>query len=166
VSAYCRHLEEAYLVSFLPFYTLKSAERLRRPSKVHAIDPGLRNAISLSGAPDRGRLMETAVHNALLGEDSDGLFYWKGQGEVDLAVRRGLGIERLIQVTDEGLLDPVSRRREIEALVEASSVFPGAELLVVAGALPPPGLEELGVPTVAVGRFLAGGIRAGRRDVE
>lgn len=129
MSAYCRHLEEAYLVSFLPFYTLKSAERLRRPSKVHAIDPGLRNAISLSGAPDRGRLMETAVHNALLGEDSDGLFYWKGQGEVDLAVRRGLGIERLIQVTDEGLLDPVSRRREIEALVEASSVFPGAELL-------------------------------------
>jgi predicted AAA+ superfamily ATPase len=166
VSAYCRHLEEAYLVSFLPFYTLKSAERLRRPSKVHAIDPGLRNAISLSGAPDRGRLMETAVHNALLGEDSDGLFYWKGQGEVDLAVRRGLGIERLIQVTDEGLLDPVSRRREIEALVEASCVFPGAELLVVAGALPPPGLEELGVRTVAVGRFLTEGIRAGRRDVD
>jgi hypothetical protein len=81
-------------------------------------------------------------------------------------VRRGLGIERLIQVTDEGLLDPVSRRREIEALVEASSVFPGAELLVVAGALPPPGLEELGVPTVAVGRFLAEGIRADRRDVD
>ena len=44
-------------------------------------------------------------------------------------MRRGLGIERPIQVTDEGLLDPVSRRREIEALVEASSVFPGAELL-------------------------------------
>ena len=68
MSAYCRHLEEAYLVSFLPFYTLKSAERLRRPSKVHAIDPGLRNAISLSGAPDRGRLMETAVLNACSGK--------------------------------------------------------------------------------------------------
>lgn len=156
VNAYCHHLEEAYLVSFLPFYTLKSAERLRRPSKVHAIDPGLRNAISLSAAPDRGRLMETTVHNALLREDSDGLFYWMGKGEVDLAVRRGLGIERLIQVTDEGLLDPASRRREIDALLEASSVFPGAEPLVVAGAFPP-GLGELGVRTMALGRFLVEG---------
>jgi len=157
VSAYCHYLAEAYLVSFLPFYTLKSAERLRRPSKVHAIDLGLRNAVSLSAAPDRGRLMETAVHNALARESSEGLFYWKGEGEVDLAVRRGLDIERLIQVTDEGLLEPASRRREVAALVEASSVFPGAETLVVAGALPPPGLGELGVPAIAVGRFLARG---------
>lgn len=163
-SAYCRHLEEAYLVSFLPFFSLKSAERLHRPSKVHAIDTGLRNAISLSVAPDRGRLMETAVHNALLREDSDGLFYWKGEGEVDLAVRRGLGIERLIQVTDEGLLDPASRRREIEALAEASGVFPGAEPLIVAGALPPQGVEEIGVRTVAIGRFLAAG--APRRKLQ
>lgn len=75
----------------------------------------------------------------------------------DLAVRRGLGIERLIQVTDEGLLDPAARHREIDALLEASSVFPDAEPLVVAGALPPPGLGELGVRTMAVGRFLAQG---------
>lgn len=164
VRTYCHHLEEAYLVSFLSFYSLKSAERLRRPSKVHAIDLGLRNAVSLSATPDRGRLMETTVHNALLGERSDGLFYWKGEGEVDLAVRRGLGIERLIQVTDEGLLDPASRRREVDALVEAAKVFPGAEPLVVAGALPPPGLGDLGVPTIAAGRFLAQGLGSfGRR---
>lgn len=164
VRAYCHHLEEAYLVSFLPFYSLKSAERLRRPSKVHAIDPGLRNAISLSVAPDRGRLMETAVHNALLREGSDGLFYWKGEGEVDLAVRRGLGIERLIQVTDEGLLDPESRRREVEALVEAGRVFPGADLLLVAGAPLPPGLGDLGVRTVALGRFLTQGAESSGRE--
>jgi len=157
VRAYCHHLEEAYLVSFLPFFSLKSAERLRRPSKVHAVDPGLRNAISLGATPDRGRLMETAVHNALLGEDLDGLFYWQGEGEVDFAVRRGLGIERLIQVTDEGLLEPASRRREVEALVEAARVFPGAEPLVVAGTLPPPGGGEIAVRTMALGRFLVEG---------
>lgn len=161
--SYCHHLEEAYLVSFLSFYSLKSAERLRRPSKVHAIDTGLRNAISLSGAPDRGRLMETAVHNSLLREESDGLYYWKGEGEVDLAVRQGLGIARLIQVTDEGLLDPASRRREIDALLEASRAFPDAEPLVVAGALPPSGVGELGVRTIALGRFLAQGSDTGSR---
>jgi hypothetical protein len=123
--------------------------------QVHAIDTGLRNAISLSGAPDRGRLMEKAVHNALLREDSDGLYYWKGEGEVDLAVRQGLGIARLIQITDEGLLDPASRHREVDALHEASRAFPDAEPLVVAGALPPSGVGELGVRIMAVGRFLA-----------
>lgn len=153
---YCHYLEEAYLVSFLPFYSLKSAERLRRPSKVHAIDTGLRNAVSLSTAPDRGRMMETAVHNALLGEDTHGLFYWKGEGEVDLAVRRGLGIERLIRVTDEGLLEPGSRRREVDALAGAAEVFPDAERLVVVGAFPPAGQGELGVPAMALGRFLVG----------
>ncbi len=155
---YCQHLEEAYLVSFLPFYTLKSGERQRRPSKVHAIDLGLRNAVSLAASPDRGRLMETLVHNALLGQRSDGLFYWKGAGEVDLLVRRGLVPARLIQVTDEGLLDPTSRQREVAALREAARQFPGAAPLVIAGVLPPLGQGELGAPVMALGRFLAGGV--------
>lgn len=155
-SAYCQHLAEAYLVSFLPFYTLKSAERLRRPSKVHAIDTGLRNALALGATPDRGRLMETAVHNALLREGTDGLFYWQGEGEIDLVVRRGLGVERLIQVTDEGLLEPASRRRELAALAEASRIFPEAEPLVISGTLAP-GLGAPGVRMLALGRFLAQG---------
>jgi uncharacterized protein len=153
--AYCGYLEQAFLVSFVTFYTLKTAERQRRPSKVHAIDTGLRNAVSLSAAPDRGRLMETAVHNQLLRERHDGLFYWKGEGEVDLAVRRGLGLRTLLQVTDEGLLEPAARGRELKALGEAAVAFPHAEPLVVAGALPPPGTGELGVRVMALGRFLA-----------
>ncbi len=155
--AYCGYLEQAFLVSFVTFYSLKTAERLRRPSKVHAIDTGLRNAVSLSAAPDRGRLMETAVHNQLTRERHDGLFYWQGEGEIDLVVRRGLGLRRLIQVTDEGLLEPGARRRELRSLTEAAVVFPHAEPLVVAGALPAPGTGDLGVRVIALGRFLAAG---------
>ena len=80
---YCGYLEEAFLVSFVSFYTLKIAERLRRPQKVYAVDPGLCNAVCLTGSPDRGRLMETAVHGALERTDHDGLFYWKDDVEVD-----------------------------------------------------------------------------------
>jgi predicted AAA+ superfamily ATPase len=155
--AYCGYLEEAFLVSFVTFYTLKTAERLRRPRKVHAIDTGLRNAVTLSATPDRGRLMETAVYNMLMRGRHDGLFYWKGEGEIDLAERRGLGLRRLIQVTDEGLLDPTARRRELRPLKEAAQAFPHAEPLVVAGALPTPGTGELGVRMVSLGRFLAAG---------
>lgn len=161
VQAYCRHLEEAFLLSFAPFYTLKTAERLRRPRKVHAIDTGLRNAVSLSAAPDRGRLMETAVYNHLARQRHDGLFYWKGEGEIDIALRRGLGLERLVQVTDEGLLSPDARRRELRPFTEAAMAFPHTEPLVVAGALPPPGSGDLGVRVMSLGRFLAAGVEEG-----
>ncbi len=155
--AYCGYLEEAFLVSFLPFYTLKTAERVRRPRKVHAVDPGLRNAVSLTGSPDRGYLMETVAHNALAGEQQDGLFYWKGEGEVDLVVRRGLAVKSLFQVTYEGLSEPRVRIRETRSLVEAAGRFPEAEALLVAHTLPPDGAEDLEVPVVPFWRFLAGG---------
>ena len=153
--AYCGYLEEAFLVSFLSYYTLKTAERQRRPRKVHAVDPGLRNAVSLTGSPDRGYLMETVTHNALAGEQQDGLFYWKGEGEVDLVVRQGLAVKRLVQVTYEGLSDPRVRKRETRSLVEAAARFPEAETLLVAHTLPPDDAEELEVPVVPFWRFLA-----------
>ncbi len=144
-STYCRYLEDAFLLRFLPFYTLKTAERLRRPRKVHAVDLGLRNAVCLSGAPDRGRLIESAVHNALTSGHNDGLFYWKGEGEVDLAERRGLGITRLVQVVEGGLEKESVRARELAALTEAGQSFPDARQVLVAGTLPekielPPGV--------------------------
>jgi predicted AAA+ superfamily ATPase len=156
---YTRHLEEAFLVSFLPFYTLKTAEQIRRPRKVHAVDLGLRNAVCLTGAPDRGRLMETAVHNALATGEHDGLFYWKNGGEVDLVLRRGIAVQRLIQVTDAGLGEPAARERELRPLAEAQERFEGAEALVVAGQDAPGGFGALppGVRAVPLWRFLLAG---------
>ncbi len=155
--AYCGYLEEAFLVRFVPFYTLKTAERLRRPRKVHAVDPGLRNAVSLTGSPDRGHLMETVAHNALASEQQDGLYYWKGEGEVNLVVRRGLAVKRLVQVTYEGLAEPAVRQRETRSLAEAARRFPEAETLLVTHTLPPDGAGEIEVPVVPFWRFLAGG---------
>ncbi len=152
---YCGYLEEAFLVGFAPFYTLKTAERVRRPRKVHAVDPGLRNAVSMSASPDRGRLMETVVHNALAAEEQDGLFYWKGEGEVDLVVRRGLTVKKLVQVT-EGLTDSAVRQREVRSLVEGAARFPEAETLLVANVLPPDDAGELGVRVVPLWRMLVG----------
>ncbi len=133
---YCGYLEEAFLVTFIPFYTLKTAERLRRPQKVYAVDSGLRNAVCLTGSPDRGKLMETAVHGALERTDHDGLFYWKDEYEVDFAVRRGLSIRSLIQVVSEGLENDKVRTRELRSLERARSVFPQAERFLVAGSIP------------------------------
>lgn len=129
----CR-LEEAFLVTFLPYFSLKLAERRRRPPKVHAIDVGLRNAVTLSASPDRGRLLETAVAAELRHHRHDGLSYWKGRAEVDFVVRRGNAAHRLVQVTwGGGEAAAASLRRELAALAEAGETFPGAEQWCVLG---------------------------------
>jgi predicted AAA+ superfamily ATPase len=130
---FCGYLEEAFLVSFLEFHSAKLAERRRRPRKVHAVDTGLRNAVSLSSSPDRGRNLETAVAGELRRTGDDGLSYWKGQGEVDLVVRRERAVQRLIQVTWDDGSDPAVRRRELAALAEAGGLFPQAERVCVTG---------------------------------
>jgi predicted AAA+ superfamily ATPase len=131
--AYCSFLEEAFLVTFLPFYSLKTAERLRRPRKVHAVDTGLRNAVSLTGSPDRGRLAETAVADALAREEDAELYYWQGKGEVDLVLRRGTAVRALVQVAYEGMDQAEVRHRELEALAEARGRFPKAEAILIRG---------------------------------
>jgi len=156
--SYCAYLEEAFLVAFAEHYSLKTSERLRRPRKVHAVDLGLRNAVGLTGSPDRGRLAESAVFQALAREPNDGLYHWQGDGEVDVAVRRGNSLERAIQVVYGGLDDETRRRRELGALEEARKAFPGVEtsLVVVLPENARPGLGSSEVCVIPLWRFLLG----------
>lgn len=145
VRTYCAYLEEAFLVSFAELYSLKTAERLRNPRKVYAVDTGLRNAVSMSGALDRGRLAETAVFQSLARLPNDGLYYWQGQGEIDVAVRRGNEVGQLVQVAYE-LTDANTREREFAALAEACRAWPAARARLVVGRRaevhdPPEGIE-------------------------
>jgi predicted AAA+ superfamily ATPase len=112
--------------------TLKTAERLRRPRKVHALDMGLRNAVVASGFADQGRLMESVVFGVLARGEQDSICYWKGRAEVDFAIQRGLGVESLIQVT-KSLEDSEVAARERAALIEAAEVFPAAKQVVITG---------------------------------
>lgn len=154
VRAYARHLEEAFLLALLPYHSLKTAERLRRPQKVHAIDTGLRNAVCLSDSADRGRVAETAAYLALRRRASDGIFYWAGRHEVDLVVRRSNRVEEIVQVVFDRLEDEAVRAREIGGLDEAARRFPKARRLLVTGGRGPESSPELEV--VPLWRFLLG----------
>lgn len=137
VRAYCSYLQEAYLVAFLPYYSLKVAERQRRPQKVHAIDTGVRNAVVLSGSPDWGRLAETSVWSGLARDERLGLYHWKGGGEVDLLSIASGRVTNLIQVVWDGAVGN-SLSRETEALEEGRIRFPeaGATLVYSQGTRP------------------------------
>ena len=132
-ASHCGYLEEAFLAAFLPFCSLKLAERARRPQKVHALDTGLRNAVCLTGSPDHGRVAESAVWASLSRAPDAQLFYWKGKQEVDLAIRRGTKVDELIQVTYGGPDQQALKKREVASLQAAARAFPAARLTLIHG---------------------------------
>lgn len=134
-SSYCQYLQEAFLIELLPFYSNKVAERNRNPQKVHALDLGLRYVVGLMHSDDRGRIIETAVFNSLQAQKQDGIFYWKQSNEIDLLVRRGNSVEKLIQVVYEGLDKPEVQQRELNGFTEAQKIAPRAKQLIIAAKL-------------------------------
>ncbi|MBM3886917.1 ATP-binding protein [Candidatus Dependentiae bacterium] len=132
-SSYCTYLHESFFSSFVPYFSFKVAERNRNPKKVHAVDLGLRSMVTISGSPDKGKLVETLVHNHVLQTTKDALYYWKDNGEIDLLTYRDSVINKVIQVMYEGLDNEKVMQRGIGALKEAKEHFPQAQALLIVG---------------------------------
>ncbi len=153
--AYCQYLQEAFVIDFVPFYSRKTAERVRHPQKVHVIDLGLRHAVSLSDSEDKGHIIETAVYQELLRRPNDGIFYWKRNTEMDLMVRRGNQIRSLLQIVYEGIDRLEIQQRELQVFNEAKEVFANAQKYIIVGKLPKTGFEiDLDVEMLPLWYFL------------
>jgi hypothetical protein len=132
---YIRYLEEAYLIFSLTRYSPKSAERIRSPRKVYAIDTGFVSAKAVQHSPDKGKLMENLVFTELVkrgAKPNRELFYYKTRNdrEVDFVMKKGIEVLELIQVCYESL-DSRVEEREVKALVEASGELMTKKLTVI-----------------------------------
>jgi len=130
---YCNYLQEAFLLELMPFFSLKAAERQRNPKKIYVTDLGLRNQVSLSLSPDRGKSIESLIFNVLKQRATGNIFYWKNQGEIDFVINRGASITTLIQVLADHLDNPAVFNREVNALREGMKAFPKAKPLIIIG---------------------------------
>lgn len=116
---YLDHLSDAFL--FFPIYVHTRSERARmvNPRKIYAIDPGLVHACSRGVQYDWGYLLENFVFLELL-RSKYVIEYYKTNsgGEVDFLITDSLGEESLVQVSAQ-INDPLTRQRELKALIEA-----------------------------------------------
>lgn len=135
-TSYCRYLQEAFLVEFLPFFSLKAAIRHRHPHKVHTMDLGLRQAVSLSHSADEGHLLESCVYHCLRRKYGNNVFYWSEECEIDFIIREGNTITQIWQVVSGKLENGDVLNREIQAIVEAKQHFPQADAFLVVKTLP------------------------------
>ncbi|MDR1970285.1 MAG: ATP-binding protein [Treponema sp.] len=121
VSRICTHLEDSFLVFFVPLYA-QSLQKIRvNPQKVYAVDPGLSYAVSPSQSMNLGQRFEQAVYLELrrrypLLRGTGISYYLTGdRQEVDFI----LGEAQFLVQACVSLKEEKTRRRELGALEKA-----------------------------------------------
>ena len=120
VMDFMNYLTDAYLLFLVPRYDTSLKVQARNPRKIYAIDQGLVNFYSVSGSPDRGRLLENTVYLQLRRTGNE-TWYFKGKKECDFISRTGKNACSAIQVSWQ--VDQQNEKREVDGLLEAMNLL-------------------------------------------
>jgi len=121
---FCDYLAEPYLFFYLPRFNNK-----------HVVDNGFVQSTAFNLSENLGRLLENQVFVELLRRGyipGQTLFYYRTRNdkEIDFVTRKGTKVEQLIQVCYD-MTSEKTRKRELDALVEASEELHCDNLLVI-----------------------------------
>ncbi len=135
VKKFMDYLHEPYLFYYLSRYDNKLRLMKKSPRKVYIVDNGFVAAKAFVLSDNLGHLLENQVFVELLrrGYDTDKtLFYYRSRNnkEVDFVLRKGVRIERLVQVCyDMGNLK--TEKREVDSLIECAGELKCRDLVIV-----------------------------------
>jgi hypothetical protein len=119
------YIESSFLIFTTKLFSYKTKDQMRYPRKVYAADTGMRNAVCFRTRQNFGQLAETIVAVELRKRFADSeIYYWRGTGdrEVDFVIKRGTGIECLVQVCWD-ISDEKTKEREVRAMLDALKEF-------------------------------------------
>lgn len=117
---FLQYAQEVFLIQTTDYFSYSFTKQKINPCKVYAIDPGLYNAVSFKFSENLGRIFENLVYLEYRRKRKEA-FYWKGKNEIDLLIRKGVKIEKIINVCWE--LNKENKQREIAGLKEAMDKF-------------------------------------------
>lgn len=120
VMEYFSHLEQTWLIHFIPKFSYSVRKQSINPRKVYAIDTGLVNVNSKSFSDDFGRILENLVFLHLRRTFRE-ICYFSEKGECDFVAFEQGKAKEVIQVCYE--LNPDNLDRELNGLFEALSFF-------------------------------------------
>lgn len=118
VMEYFSHLEQTWLLHFVPKFSYSMRKQSINPRKVYAVDTGLVNVNSNSFSDDHGRMLENLVFLHLR-RSSREICYFSEKGECDFVVFDQGKAKNIVQVCYE--LTPDNLDRELNGLFEALS---------------------------------------------
>jgi len=131
IKNYLEILQSVFLFFRLELFSYSVKKQIYNPSKIYSIDQALSNSIAFKFSQDLGHIYENIVFIELLRRGFE-IYYWKSKKgrEVDFLVKRGLKIEKAIQVSIR-LTDRKTKQREIEGLLGASEELKVKDLVII-----------------------------------
>jgi len=120
ISSWFAHIEQSYLLSFLPMYKTSIRAQAVNPRKVYAIDTGLVNAISSNLQDDMGHKLENLVYLHLRKRYKQ-LYYFYDKVECDFIAFNKNNISVILQVCYE--LNQDNLDRELNGILRAMEYF-------------------------------------------
>ena len=134
VQKYVNFLTETFFFFVLNRFSFKVKEQIKSPKKIYSVDNGLIKTESASLSANTGRLLENLVFVELLrrgGKPNLDLFSYltRNRREVDFVVKKGVWVYKLVQVCYT--LDAENKKREVKALIEASSELRCDNLFII-----------------------------------
>ncbi len=132
---FCNYLNEPYLFFYLPRFNNKLKLMNKAPKKVYVVDNGFVQSTAFNLSENLGRLLENQVFVELLRRGyipGQTLFYYRTRNdkEIDFVTRKGAKVKQLIQVCYD-MTSEKTRKRELDALVEAAEELHCDNLLVI-----------------------------------
>ena len=132
---YMDYLHEPYLFYYLSRYNNKLKLMKKAPRKVYVVDNGFVTSKAFSLSDNLGRLLENQVFIELVRRGYDverTMFYYRSRNdkEVDFALRKGVHIERLVQVCYD-MSNPKTEKREVDSIVECAGELKCTNLVIV-----------------------------------
>ena len=120
--------EKAFLFSFTNKFDFSVKKQIQNPRKIYCIDNGFITEASFRFSEDRGRILENLVFIELKRKEGD-IYYFSKKKECDFLIRKGLKIEKAIQVCYD--LNEGNKERELSGLMEAMEKFKLEEGLIL-----------------------------------
>lgn len=117
---YFSHLEQSYLLAFIPMFDYSLKKQNINPRKIYAIDTGLVEVTTPRFTKDTGHKLENLVFLALRRRSKE-IYYYYGKCECDFMVMEKGVITSAIQVCLE--LNSDNLQRETSGLFEAMKTF-------------------------------------------
>lgn len=119
VADYLAWFEDAYFLFTVRLFDASLSRANANPKKIYCIDSALVTSVASGVLLNKGHLLENLVFVALRRVTAE-IFYFRSKNgrEVDFIARLPDRSLRLVQVC-ETLADPQTRKREVQALVEA-----------------------------------------------
>lgn len=130
----------------------------KAPKKVYVVDNGFVQSTAFNLSENLGRLLENQVFVELLRRGyipGQTLFYYRTRNdkEIDFVTRKGAKVEQLIQVCYD-MTSEKTRKRELDALVEAAEELHCDNLLVTTNALHKKmGYKGKEIRVISIGNF-------------